>query len=299
MLYAMLSMLRSSLSYVFYVRSTYFHVSYHVFVPRSIFPMCCLARSTCFYGCLHVYLSFLHALCFMPCLDPSFLCVDVWIYMLTCLISCLWLCYAQIYMFLCMFNAPMPMSMPSHVCMLGFAFFHAFMLTSTCLDVHLHAYMHISILICVDWCVYMLRSMFSTCFMPSSMCLHASCHVYVLRPRPCLSCHVLLQPFCSFYSIFLCFGLLVRTQSRPYGFCHHPYTKAHIKGFGSSYLHIYACLLLCFMLVLTSLVLSFAMFGALRGLHLVWLHPSPMRPCSDVTIWEASPDAGFGDGWNQ
>ena len=94
MLYAMLSMLRSSLSYVFYVRSTYFHVSYHVFVPRSIFPMCCLARSTCFYGCLHVYLSFLHALCFMPCLDPSFLCVDVWIYMLTCLISCLWLCYA-------------------------------------------------------------------------------------------------------------------------------------------------------------------------------------------------------------
>ena len=92
----------------------------------------------------------------------------------------------------CMFYAPMPMSMPSHVCMLGFVFFHTFMLTSTCLDVHSHAYMHISMLICVDRCVYMLRSRFSTCFMPSSMCLCASRHVYVLRPRPCLSCHVLL-----------------------------------------------------------------------------------------------------------
>ena len=60
------------------------------------------------------------------------------------------------------------------------------------LCLNLHAYMCISMLICVDWCVYMLRSMFSTCFMPSSMCLRASRHVYVLRPRPCLSCHVLL-----------------------------------------------------------------------------------------------------------
>ena len=72
----------------------------------------------------------------------------------------------------------------SHACMLGFAFSHAFMFISTCLDVYPHAYMHISMLICVDRCVYMLRSMFSTCFMPSSMCLRASRHVYVLRPRP-------------------------------------------------------------------------------------------------------------------
>ena len=80
----------------------------------------------------------------------------------------------------------------SHVCMLGFVFFHAFVLTSTCLDVLLHAYMHISMLICVDRCVYMLKLMFSTCFIPSSMFLHASCLVYVIRPRPCLSRHVLL-----------------------------------------------------------------------------------------------------------
>ena len=69
-------------------------------------------------------------------------------------------------MYVCMFYAPIPMSMPSRVCMLGFVSIHAFMLTSTCLDVHSHAYMHISMLICVDRCVYMLRSMFSTCFMP-------------------------------------------------------------------------------------------------------------------------------------
>ena len=75
------------------------------------------------------------------------------------------------------------------------------MLTSTCLDVHLHAYMHISMLIHVDWCVYMLRSMFSTRFIPSSMCLCAPCHVCVPRSKLCLSCHVLLQPFCRF--IFL------------------------------------------------------------------------------------------------
>ena len=124
-------------------------------------------------------------------------------------------------MFVCMFNAPMPMSLPSHACMLGFAFSHAFMFISTCLDVYPHAYMRISMLICVDWCVYMLRSMFSTCL----------------------------------------------------------YTKANIKGFGSSYLHVYACLLLCFILVLASLVLGFAMLDALRELDLVWLHSTPMRPC--------------------
>ena len=47
----------------------------------------------------------------------------------------------------------------------------------------LHAYMLVSLLMC------------STCFMPSSMCLCAPCHVCVHRPRPCLSYHVLLQPF--------------------------------------------------------------------------------------------------------
>ena len=42
----------------------------------------------------------------------------------------------------------------------------------------------------------------------------------------------------------------------------------HIKGFKSSYLHVYVFLLLCFMLVLASLVLGFATLDALSG-HVV------------------------------
>ena len=83
---------------------------------------------------------------------------------------------------------------------------------------------------------------------------------------------------------------MVKTRSRPYDLCHHPYTKVHIKGFGSYYLHVYACLLLCFMLVLASLILGFSMLDALRKLDLVLLHTMPIRPCLDVTIWEASPN---------
>ena len=85
------------------------------------------------------------------------------------------------------------------------------------------------------------------------------------------------------YLSFLCFGLLVQTRSRPYGLLHCPYTLAYIKGFGSPILHVYACLLLCFMLVLASFVLSFAMFDTLSRFMVVWLHSTPMRPCLDVT----------------
>ena len=58
---------------------------------------------------------------------------------------------------------------------------------------------------------------------------------------------------------------MVWTWSRPYCLCHRPYTLAHTKGFGSHILHIYVCLLLCFMLVLASLVLGFATLDALHG----------------------------------
>ena len=93
----------------------------------------------------------------------------------------------------------------------------------------------------------------------------------------------------SLYLSFLGFGLMVRTRSRPYGLCHHPYTLTHIKGLGSPILHVYACLLLCFMLVLASLVLGFATFDTLSGFVVMWLHLTPMRPCLDVTTWNASP----------
>ena len=92
----------------------------------------------------------------------------------------------------------------------------------------------------------------------------------------------------SLYLSFLCFCLMVRTRSRPYGLCHRPYTSAHIKWFGSPYLHVYACCLLCFTLVLASLVLGFTMLDALSKFVVVWLHLTLTRPCLDVTIWNAS-----------
>ena len=61
------------------------------------------------------------------------------------------------------------------------------------------------------------------------------------------------------------------------------------KGLDHPYLHVYACLLPCFILVIASLVLGFATLDALSGFVVVWLHPTPVRPCLDVTIWDASP----------
>ena len=47
------------------------------------------------------------------------------------------------------------------------------------------------------------------------------------------------------------------------------------------------------MLVLASLVLGFATLDALSRYVVIWLHPMPMRPCLDVTIWKASPDVSL------
>ena len=174
-----------------------YHVSCFIYVSSlnllAFYALChvsCLDLYPYMLICLDLY-----ALCYMPLfpmLCSSFcsrMMLGLHAYML---VWCYWLWYAWIYVSMCLFPCYMVRSLSSHVCMLGFMFFQAFILTSICLDVHLHAYMHISMLTCVDRCVYMLRSMFSTWFMPSSMCLRALCHVYVLRPRPCLSRHVLL-----------------------------------------------------------------------------------------------------------
>ena len=61
------------------------------------------------------------------------------------------------------------------------------------------------------------------------------------------------------------------------------------KGLDHPYLHVYPCSLLWFMFVLASLVLRFATLDALSRFVVVWLHSTPMRLCSDVTIWDASP----------
>ena len=43
------------------------YVLCHAFYAQIYLSHVLLARSTCFYACLHVYLSFLHASCFRPC----------------------------------------------------------------------------------------------------------------------------------------------------------------------------------------------------------------------------------------
>ena len=62
------------------------------------------------------------------------------------------------------------------------------------------------------------------------------------------------------------------------------------KGLDHPYLHVYACSLLCFMLVLTTLVQGFSTIDALSGFVVVWLD---LTPCFDVTTWDASPDVGL------
>ena len=66
-----------------------------------------------------------------------------------------------------------------------------------------------------------------------------------------------------------------------------PTSKGLDHPISMSMLACFYTLCLCYPL------LCFAMLDTLRGLDLVWLHPMPMRPCLDVTIWEASSNAGL------
>ena len=60
------------------------------------------------------------------------------------------------------------------------------------------------------------------------------------------------------------------------------------KGLDHPYLHVYTCLLLCFMLVLASIVLGFTMLDALSRFVVVWLHLMATKLCLGVTPWDAS-----------
>ena len=157
---------------------------------------------------------------------------------------------------------------------------------STCLHVCFYACMTRSMFSHV----YVLRSMFSTCFILSPICSCTPCHVCVPRPRLSLSFHVLLQPFCRFVflSCVLAYWFGLDLDPMVSVTVHTPWPTS--KGLDHPYLHVYACLFLCFMLALPSLALGFAMFDLLCGLDLVWLHLMPMRPCSDVMHRH---DAGF------
>ena len=152
-----------------------------------------------------------------------------------------------------------------------------------------------SMFMCLDLCFHMLvcLDLCSACFMQSSVCLCAPCHVCVLRPRLCLSCHVLLQPFCrfTFLSCVLAYWFRPNLDAMVFVIVHTPWPIS--KSLDHPYLHVCACLLLYFMLVLASLVLGFATFDALSRYVVMWLHLMLRRPCVDVTTWEASLDVGL------
>ena len=147
---------------------------------RSIFPMYCLARSACFYACLHVYLSFLHASCFRPCFPMlcssfcSMLMLGLHAHMF---VWCCWLCLAWIYVFLCIFPCYMVRSLSSHAFLKhGFMFFHVYVLGLYMLMCMLYAYLSRS-MFSHAW---VLGSMLFICFILSSMCLCTPCHVLCL-----------------------------------------------------------------------------------------------------------------------
>ena len=183
-----------------------------------------------------------------------------------------------------------------------FAMFCTQIRIRTCLYAWIHALLVFALnFICLHACfyTYMSTSMFShayvhgstfsTCFFLYSMCLCTPCHVCMPRPRICLSCHVVLQPFCRFIflSYILAYWFKPDLDLVVFFIVYTPWPTS--KGLDNLYLQVYACLFLCFRFVLASLVLGFVMFETLNGFVVVWLHSTPTRPCLDVTIWDASP----------
>ena len=137
--------------------------------------------------------------------------------------------HAQIYIRTCLYT---------WICVLPcfYARIHMLRCTFTCLYAYFHAYMSRSMLSYA--CV--LGYMFSTCFMLSSMCLCTPCHVFVPRPRLCLSCHVLLQPFCCFVFLSCVLAYWFRPNLDPMVFVivHTPWPIS--KGLDHPYLYVYA-----------------------------------------------------------
>ena len=156
-----------------------------------------------------------------------------------------------------------------------------------CLDLCFH------MLVCLDLC-----SLHVLCYLPCACALHAMfvcldlgyvCHAMCYCcPFVALSFFLEFWPF-VFLSCVLAYRFEPNLDPMVFVIVHTPWPTS--KGLDHSYLHVYACLLLCFMLILAFLVLGFTTLDALNGFVVVWLHLTPMRLCSDVTIWEASLNA--------
>ena len=127
--------------------------------------------------------------------------------------------------------------------------------------------MYVSMLICLDLCSHMsmcldLCSLHALCYLPCACALHA---MFVCLD-PGYVCHVMC--YCNTFVPFIAFSCVLAYWFGPDldPMISSIHQGPHQKGLDHPYLHVYACLLLCFMLMLASLVLGFAMLDALGGL---------------------------------
>ena len=185
-----------------------------------------------------------------------------------------------------------------------FAMFYAQICIRTCLYAWIHilpclctkflyVYVHVSMPICLDLCSHMpmcldLRSLHAFFYIPCACALHAMFRSLDLGYVYHAMCYCSLFVALSFFLVFWPIGLdLIQTlwslsSAMPLG----SYQRVWIILICMSML---ACLLLCFMLALASLVLGFVTPDALSRHVVVWLHPTPMRPYLDVTTWDVLP----------
>ena len=157
-------------------------LGFYAMFPWFFFPSFCFVLKLGLYAHMLDIMSMV-MLCSDLCVRMLFAMIYAQIpYMLICLDSCSTMFMCQLSHVHTCVAMPMPRSIFLYACVLGSRFLHAYMSTS----MFLHARVLRSML-------YVLYAIY--------MCLCTPCHVCVLRPRLCLSCHVPLQPFCRF--IFL------------------------------------------------------------------------------------------------
>ena len=183
-------------------------------------------------------------------------------------------------------------------------YFHAiWILVSTCLYawIHvlpclcakfLHVHMYVSMLICLDLCSHMsmcldLCSLHALCYLPCACALHA---MFVCLD-PGYVCHVMC--YCNTFVPFIAFSCVLAYWFGPdldpmvSVIFHTP--RPTSKGFRPP---LFACLcLLASMFYAYVSLSSFRLCHACRPWRVVvmWLHSTPIRPCLNVTTWDASP----------
>ena len=133
--------------------------------------------------------------------------------------------------------------------------------------------MRVSMPICLDLCFHMLVcldlfSLHALCYLPCACVLHA---MFVHLDRGYV-CHAMC--YCSpfyhfvFLSCVLAYWFGLDLDPMVFVIVYTPWPTS--KGLDHPYLYVYACLPLCFMLVLASFVLGFATLDALSGFVVVW-----------------------------